>query len=158
MQERFCKPRENLHQESKEKSAPRKKRLPQRGNKKMKKVSKTKIEKRLRGKENPRLRKLIITLKKQKQPFWHQVAKELASPKRKAAQVNIFKLSKHAKDKETIIVPGKVLSAGSISKQVRVAAFSFSKVAREKIKHAGGSAVEIEELLKSPDKTARILR
>ena len=65
---------------------------------------------------------------------------------------------KHAKDKETILVPGKVLSAGSISKQVRVAAFSFSKIAREKIKHAGGSTMQIEELLKSPDKTARILR
>ncbi|HIH18099.1 MAG TPA: 50S ribosomal protein L18e [Nanoarchaeota archaeon] len=124
----------------------------------MKKISKTKIEKRLQGKENPRLRNLIITLKKQKQLFWHQVAKELATPSRRAARVNIFKLNKHAKDKETILVPGKVLSAGSISKQVRVAAFSFSKIAREKIKHAGGSTMQIEELLKSPDKTARILR
>ena len=124
----------------------------------MKTISKTKIEKRLQEKENPKLRRLIILLKKQKQPFWHQVAKELARPKRKTSEVNLFKINKHAKDKETVIIPGKVLSSGSISKQVRIAAFSFSSKAREKIKHAGGNAIEIEELLKSPDKTVRMIR
>ncbi len=124
----------------------------------MKTISKTKIEKRMQKKENPRLRRLIILLKKQNQPTLLQVAKELARPKRKAIEVNLFKLNKLAKDKETIIVPGKVLSSGGISKQLKVVALSFSQKAREKIKLAGGSSIVIEDLLKSPEKNFRVIK
>ena len=74
--------------------------------------TKTKIEKRLQKKTNPRLRSLLILLKKQKQPIWQEVARELSRPKRKGRKVNLFKINKFAKESETIVVPGKVLATG----------------------------------------------
>ena len=125
---------------------------------KMKRISKTKIERRLQKKSNPRLRNLLILLKKQKKPFWQTIAKELAKPKRKAIDVNLFKINKFAKKNETIVIPGKVLSHGNLNKQIKIAAFSFSGKAREKIKLAGSKSVGIEELIKNPDKNMRIIK
>ncbi len=124
----------------------------------MKRISKTKIERRLQKKSNPRLRNLLILLKKQKKPFWQTIAKELAKPKRKSIDVNLFKINKYAKENETIVVPGKVLSHGNLNKQIKIAAFSFSEKAREKIKLAGSKSVGIEELIKNPDKNMRIIK
>lgn len=122
------------------------------------KTSKTKIEKRLQKKANPRLKSLIIKLKKQEKPFWQALAKELSKPGRKAARVNLFKINKFAKDNETIVVPGKVLSTGSLKKQLKIAALSFSETAREKIRASGGKTAEIEDLIKNPDKNIRLLK
>lgn len=124
----------------------------------MRKISKTKIEKRLQKKVNPVLRSLIIKLKKQDKPFWQALAKELARPKRIAVKVNLMKISKVVKGNETIVVPGKVLATGTLSKQIRIAAFSFSESAREKIRASGGKTVSIEELIKKPDKNMKLIR
>jgi len=124
----------------------------------MKRISKTKIERRLQKKSNPRLRNLLILLKKQKKPFWQTIAKELAKPKRKSIDVNLFKINKFAKKNETIVVPGKVLSHGNLNKQIKIAAFSFSEKAREKIKIANSKSAGIQELIKNPDKKTRIIK
>lgn len=46
-------------------------------------------------------------------------------------------------------VPGKVLAAGSLSKPVKIAAFSFSEGAVEKIKLVKGEYISLDELLAS---------
>ncbi len=120
-------------------------------------VIKTRIEKRLQKKVNPRLRKLIISLKKQQKPFFLALAKELAKPRRKAAAVNLFKINKVANAGETVVVPGKVLSVGSLDKRLKIAAFSFSQKAEEKIKAASGEILQLEELLQKPQKSLRLV-
>lgn len=119
-------------------------------------TSKTKIEKKLRRKEKPSLVRLIILLKKQKKAFWLAVANLLASPKRKSVDVNIEKINRLAKDNETIVVPGKVLSQGELSKNVTIASYNASQSAKEKLK---SNLITIEELLKkNPSaKGARII-
>lgn len=104
------------------------------------------------GPTNPELRKLIKELKKSsmenKAPIWKRVALELEKPTRRRISVNLYRIDKHSENGETIIVPGKVLATGDLTKQVKVAAWTFSEQASSKIK----DAVSIHELLKENPK------
>ena len=83
--------------------------------------------------KNPNIQELISELKKlsieQKINFWKRVALDLEKPTRQRRIVNVWKIDKYAKDNETIIVPGKVLGTGELSKKVNVVAFNFSEEA-----------------------------
>jgi len=107
-------------------------------------------------KTNPALISLINELKKQanekEAPIWKDIAKRLEKPLRNWPEVNLEKISKYTNDKETALVPGKVLSDGDLDKKITIAAWSFSEKAEEKIKKAGGKKITIEELMKSNPK------
>ncbi len=120
--------------------------------------TKTQIETQLRRKTNPELVKTIIEAKKKK--HWLVIAGVLSSPRVKKINVNLDKINEEAKEGEVIVVPGKVLSEGEISKKVKVAAFSFSEKAKEKIANAKGEVLTImEEIKKNPDaKNVRIVK
>ena len=103
-------------------------------------------------KDNQVLLSLIEGLMKSDKPIWRKVAYELSKPRRQKVEVNLSKLDEFATDESTILVPGKVLGAGAISKKMTVAAFSFSGKARQLIGAAGGKAVTIDSLQKAnPD-------
>jgi large subunit ribosomal protein L18e len=105
-----------------------------------------------RTKDNQILLSLIENLMKSEKPIWKKVAYELSRPRRQRVEVNLSKLDQYAVDETTILVPGKVLGAGALSKKVTVAAFSFSEKAKQLIGAAGGKTVSIESLHKSnPD-------
>ena len=92
-------------------------------------------------------------------PFWRRVSDELTSPRRSRRVVNLYKIEEFARDGETILVPGKVLSVGELHKKVDVAALTFSTEARSKISSAKGKVLSIRQLLQqNPDgKKVRIL-
>lgn len=75
------------------------------------------------------------------------VAAKLAGSASQRSEVNLRKIEKFAKDGEKIIVPGKVLGEGMISKKVTVVAVKASESAKEKIEKAGGKFVEIRDYL-----------
>jgi large subunit ribosomal protein L18e len=103
-------------------------------------------------KDNKVLLSLIESLMKSEKPLWRKVAGELSRPKRQKVEVNLSKLEQYTAEDATVIVPGKVLGAGAISKKITVAAFSFSGSARKLIGAAGGKAITIENLHKTnPD-------
>ncbi len=108
------------------------------------------------GPTNPMLRKLIENLRtrgyKEKIPFLIKVSDELSRQRRRRVEVNIAKLNRVCKENETVVVPGKVLGYGVLSKPLTIAAWKFSKQALEKIKAAGGEALSIEELIKQNPK------
>ena len=85
--------------------------------------------------------------------------KDLKKSSRQRRVVNIYKINRYAKEGETIVVPGKVLSVGDMEKKVDVAAINFSNGAKEKIVNANGKAMSLRELLQSnPEgKKVRIL-
>lgn len=120
--------------------------------------TKTQIETQLRRKTNPELVKTIIEAKKGEK--WLEVAGILSSPRVKKINVNLDKIEKEAKEGEVIVVPGKVLSEGELSKKIKVVAFSFSEKAKEKISKAKGETLTIlEEIKKNPDgKGIKILK
>jgi large subunit ribosomal protein L18e len=112
------------------------------------------------NKSNPRLESLIYALKKASREneanIWREIAGRLATSSRNHAEVNIGKISRYAREDETILVPGKVLAAGVIARPVQVAAFSFSDAAREKITETGGTCMTIEELVAANPKGSRV--
>ena len=103
------------------------------------------------------LRKLITLLSRQKSAFWKRIAKDLNRPRRIRRVVNISRINMYANDGETVIVPGKVLGAGELTKKLTIAAWSFSSQALDKIKQSGSKAVTIEQLLKK-NKTGKGVR
>ncbi len=120
--------------------------------------SKSTIEKQLEKKANPELVKTIIEAKKKKN--WLGVAAILSGPRTKRINLNLEKINKEAKEGETVIVVGKVLSQGELDKKIKVVALSFSEKAKEKISKAKGEALTIsEEIKKNPDaKNVRFLK
>lgn len=111
-------------------------------------ISGTKIDRRLEGKTNSILVSTIIALKKINPEY----AKLAALPRRKMIIVNVEQLEKVCKDGDKIIVPGKILGNGMLSKKLRIVALSASEDAREKIKKAKGEFITIEEELKNNKK------
>ena len=115
------------------------------------------------NKTNPMLISLIHELKKLSNEkdvaLWKDIAIRLEKPLRNWPEVNLERISRYTNEKETALVPGKVLSDGDLTKKVSIAAWSFSQKAEDKIKKAGGKTMTIEDLMKSnPDgKNIRIL-
>jgi large subunit ribosomal protein L18e len=102
-----------------------------------------------RTKDNPVMASLVDSLSREKKAIWKRVAMELMRPRKQRVEVNLSKLDAYAEEGATVLVPGKVLGAGAISKKITVAAFSFSGTARKLIADAGGKAVSIESLCKA---------
>jgi len=104
------------------------------------------------NKTNPVLINLIHELKKQsiekEAPIWKDIALRLEKPSQNWSEVNLNRISKYVHEKETALIPGKVLSTGTLTKKVSIAAWSFSDKAVEKIKKAGGTTMSIEDLMK----------
>jgi len=100
-------------------------------------------------KENPVLLSLIEVLSKDKKPIWKKVIYELSRPRRNRVEVNLSKIEAYGNEGGTVLIPGKVLGSGDISKKLTVAAFSISDTARKLITDAGGKVISIESLYKS---------
>ena len=111
-------------------------------------------------KTNPMLVALIQELKKQSSEndvaIWKDIARRLEKPSRNWPVVNLNRISRYVNEKETALIPGKVLSDGNLTKKVSIAAWSFSETSKEKIKKAGGKTMSIEELMKSNPKGENI--
>lgn len=99
-------------------------------------------------KDNEGLNSLILELKKSKKPMWLKVAYELARPRKKKTEMNLSRLDALIAEGATVVVPGKILGAGNVSKKFNVAAFGFSNTAKMLIDKAGGKMLSIEDLFR----------
>jgi large subunit ribosomal protein L18e len=97
---------------------------------------------------NELLQKLIVDLKMLDKPVWRRVATDLDRSNRGRRAVNIERIERYAKAGLTVVVPGKVLSSGAMTKKVNVVAFQFSETAAKKIAKAGGSVSTFAEYIK----------
>ncbi|KZX17744.1 50S ribosomal protein L15 [Methanobrevibacter cuticularis] len=102
-------------------------------------------------KTNPNLIGLIGNLKeksyKEEVAIWKDVAKRLERSTRRQAEVNISTINRFSQEAETVLIPGKVLSNGSLDHKVSVVALNFSQNAQEKIEEAGGECISISDIL-----------
>jgi len=109
---------------------------------------------------NPELLELVDSLKKQsresKTEVWRDLAERLATSRSRSTAVNLSRLNRYTCKNETVAVPGKVLAAGEITHPVTVAAFTFSRKAREKIKAARGKCISFSDLAKKNPKGSGI--
>lgn len=97
--------------------------------------------------KNNQLTNIINEIQVTEVPIWKQIAKSLKKPTRNQPEVNVGKIEKYANDR-TVIVPGKVLGTGKVTKKITVAALNFSEKAKQKIAAAGGSTMTILECKK----------
>lgn len=88
--------------------------------------------------------------------IWKRVASDLESPTSKRPVVNLSKISLNAKEDETVLIPGKILSMGNLNKKLTIAAYSFSEQALVKIKESGSKAISISELAKKNPKGSKV--
>ena len=117
-------------------------------------ISRTKIKKGLSKKTDP---EIVETIKlamgaAKKNLEWGKIAKVLSGPRKNYSRVNVGQIDRSSKEGDTVIVPGKVLSSGSISKRVKVCVLSFSELAVKKILKTKSEYVMLsEEISKNPN-------
>jgi large subunit ribosomal protein L18e len=75
--------------------------------------------------------------------FWKRVLELLSAPSRAKCGVNVSRIAANAKPGAVVVVPDKVLGAGSVNEKFTVAAVSFSSTAKKMIEAAGGKAIAI---------------
>ncbi len=102
-------------------------------------------------KSNPGLVALIQDLKKVARendaPIWRDLAMRLSRPRANWAEVNLSRIERHASKDDVVVVPGKLLGAGELTKAVVVAAFQASRGAQEKVEAAGGTYLGLREIV-----------
>jgi large subunit ribosomal protein L18e len=108
------------------------------------------LKKRIRSRNftDERLIRLLRDLSRSKNKFWRALAKRLSTPSSGRAGVNVSKLERLGGDL-TLVVPGKVLGTGTVSKKLRVAAYSFSQGAVKKLAASGSEVMQLRELFES---------
>ncbi|MEK6760964.1 MAG: 50S ribosomal protein L18e [Nanoarchaeota archaeon] len=118
----------------------------------------TKIKKQSRKKTNQELVETILSAAKNEK--WIDVARIISGPRRNRIELNLNKINEVSEDGETVLIPGKVLSQGELSKKIKIVALNFSENAREKLSKEKKEFSTIdEEIKKNPDaKGIRILR
>lgn len=106
--------------------------------------------------KNEQLGALVASLKRlaieKERPLWKRLASDLEMPTRQRRSVNLWRIERNASDGETVVVPGKVLGDGALTKKVTIAAFGFSAEAKRKLDESGVKSLSIEELMqRHPD-------
>jgi large subunit ribosomal protein L18e len=101
--------------------------------------------------KNEKLKELISSLKKQsleqKTGVWKKVALELERPTRQQRVVNLSKIDKYTNDNDVIVVPGKLLSGGELSKKITIIAYNYSQKTLDKV-HGKATIISLDEALK----------
>ena len=105
-------------------------------------ISKTQISKRLERKRNPLIIEAVSLAKKSNQL---EIAKRLSGPSRLYKQINLDELNKV--DSKKVLVIGKVLGSGDITKKMQVSALGYSKQAKEKLIKAGCEVLTVKDSL-----------
>ena len=105
-------------------------------------ISKTEISKRIKKKRNPEIVEIISLAKKNNLLY---LAKKLSGPRGNYKNINLDDLEKVKGDK--VLVVGKILGSGDISRKISIAALGFSKNAKNKLEKAGCDVKTIKEVL-----------
>lgn len=102
--------------------------------------------------ERSDVREWLDTLSKasesgQSPKLWKRVHQLLNVPARKRASVNLYKINKYSREGDNVVVPGKVLSVGSMDHKVNIAALEYSKKATELLGSANCRIMSISDMV-----------
>ena len=86
---------------------------------------------------NPILVETIELLEEQEASLWNDVAENLGKVNRQRPEVNLSDIERNTSEGDTVVVPGKVLGSGRLTKEVTVAAFKASNSAQNHIEEDG---------------------
>jgi large subunit ribosomal protein L18e len=112
--------------------------------------SKALMKKQTERKTSTELVKTILAAKKNKN--WFKVAEILSGPRSKRVNLNLEEIDKNTKEEKIIVVPGKVLSRGEITKKINVVALGFSEKTIDKLLKSKCEVSSIlNEIKKNPE-------
>ena len=112
-------------------------------------ISKRIIKLRRKKKTNHSLAEAITLALKHKE--WTDVAVLISRPTRKQSSINLEDIEKNTSTGDTVIIPGKILSTGELTKKVRICALGISDSAMEKLKKSKSEyCFIIDEIKKNP--------
>jgi len=69
---------------------------------------------------NPVLIETIDLLESQESSLWRDVAENLGKVNRKRPEVNLTDIERNSEEGDTVVVPGKLLGSGRLTKEVTV--------------------------------------
>ena len=109
----------------------------------------THVKDKTKRKTNPILVETISTARKHKN--WFPIAHIISGSNKDYSAINLSDLDSKTKAGDTIIITGKLLGSGNLTKKIRICALSASKDALDKLKHSKSEFVTIlEEIKKNP--------
>ena len=112
-------------------------------------ISRTKLKIRMHKKTNPKLAAAIFLALKT--PAWNKYARLLSQSTRKHSSVNLEEIDRQTSMGDTVLVPGKVLSVGEITKRIKICSFGISKEAVERLSKTRSEWISIlDEIKKNP--------
>ena len=109
-------------------------------------LSKSRIKRHQRRKTNPVILDTINAARKS--PAWLPIIRIIANSTKKHAQVNLMDIDAKTTAGDTVVVPGKVLSLGDLTKKVRICSLSISESALDKLKQTKSEYVSILQEIK----------
>src|SRR3989344_8130806 len=113
-------------------------------------ISNTSIAKRIPRKMDTYVVDTLFVAKRSKK--WNKIAQIISGSRRKYSNVNLGRIEKESSEGDILVVPGKVLGNGALTKKIKICALYFSSSAMDKIKHGKSEAVKIiDEIKKNPD-------
>ncbi|MAE49267.1 hypothetical protein CMI48_00400 [Candidatus Pacearchaeota archaeon] len=118
-------------------------------------MSKTQLKSRSRRKTNPYLKEtLALALKND---AWHAAARKLSGPTRQQASLNLDQIDAKAKPGDTVLVPGKILSQGSLTKKLALVALSISPAAQAKLSESKSTFHTVKEEITKNEKASGVV-
>ena len=117
-------------------------------------LSRSHIKRKAGRKTNPLLLATIQTARKN--DAWLPVAQRISGPSKALAALNLDQIDALTKAGDTVLIGGKVLASGTLTKKVRIVALGFSAAAHEKAKATKSELVTIDEEMKINPKATGI--
>ncbi|MBW6451372.1 MAG: 50S ribosomal protein L18e [DPANN group archaeon] len=99
---------------------------------------------------------LIKASKDNKVNIWKDIAERLNKSSRIRPVVNIAKIEKYTNKGDYVIVPGKLLAVGTLTKEVTISAWNASESAIKKINDAKSTYITLQEMIKQNPKGKNI--
>ena len=81
--------------------------------------------------------------------LWKRLHSLVAVPARRRTSINLYRISRHSKEGDNIVVPGKVLSMGPVTHSFNIAAIEFSAGAIKALGEANCKVLSINEMIKA---------
>lgn len=116
-------------------------------------LTRTKVKSRMNVKTNPAVKVALSAALKDKS--WFPLAKLLSGSTKKYPSFNLSEINELAKE-GIVVIPGKVLGSGSISKKVSIYALSFSSSAQAKLAQAKIESGSIASLIEKNKKATGV--
>ncbi len=112
-----------------------------------------------RGPESRNTLQLLNALRKAKRPVWSDVAERLRKPRRVRAEITLSRLDKVTTENALVVVPGRIVSTGTVSHKMTVGYLAATKTALVRLKQAGVTALPLPQFLQkhAQDKGIKIV-